>query len=173
MTGGGMEQPTTSRRTFLKVSALVGLGALGAGALTGCAEAQPSGQAGGPEEIVWDGAFDVVVVGFGAAGAAAAISAAEGGASVLIADKAPEGSEGGNSRYSSQLFVSADDKDQALAYQKALGGAYAVPDDVLEVYVDGLAGIRDTLVGWGLDESELLDVTDVTDEQIASIATNR
>lgn len=169
-----MEQPMTSRRTFLKVGAAAGLGALGVGALGSCASGQPASLGSGAlEEIAWDGVFDVVVIGFGAAGAAAAISAAESGASVLIVDKAPEGSEGGNSRYSSQLFVSAEDKDEAVAYHQALGNGYSVPEDVLDAYAEGLCSIRDTLVGWGLDRSELLDVTDVTDEDIGAIASNR
>ncbi|WP_180326617.1 twin-arginine translocation signal domain-containing protein [Raoultibacter phocaeensis] len=169
-----MEQPTTSRRTFLKVSAAVGLGGLGTAVLGSCTSGQsePSRPAA-LEEISWDGAFDVVVVGFGAAGAAAAISAAESGASVLVTDKAPEGSEGGNSRYSSQLFVSAEDKDEAVAYHQALCSGYSVPEDVVDVYAEGLCALRDTLIGWGLDPSELLDVTDVTDEDISVIAANR
>lgn len=170
-----MDQPTTSRRTFLKVGAVAGLGVLGAGALAGCSSSRPAEKPGSVvlEDIVWDGAFDVVVIGFGAAGAAAAISAAESGASVLVADKAPEGSEGGNSRYSSQLFASAEDKQQAIEYQQALGGGYSVPDDVLDAYAGGLVGIRDTLVEWGLDRSELLDVTDVTEDEIDALAENR
>lgn len=169
-----MDHPVTSRRTFLKVGAAAGLAAWGSGMLSGCASNQGALNIGtaSAEEIEWDGVFDVVVVGFGAAGAAAAISAAESGASVLLADKAPEGSEGGNSRFSSQLFVSADDKQQACDYQRALSGSYYVPDDVLDAYADGLCAIRSTLVDWGLDESELLDVTDVTQADIAELARN-
>lgn len=170
-----MEQPTTSRRTFLKAGVLAGLGVLGASALGACGQDRSGIEAGSTamEEIEWDGAFDVVVIGFGAAGAAAAIAAAESGASVLVADKAPEGSEGGNSRYSSQLFASAENKQQALEYHRALSGGYPVSDDVLDAYADGLANIRDTLVGWGLDSSELLDVTDVTEEEIDALVENR
>lgn len=169
-----MDQPTSSRRAFLKTSAMAGLGALSAGMLGGCSSHQSDQEPSSfTDRIEWDGAFDVVVIGFGAAGASAAISAAESGATVLVVDKAPEGSEGGNSRYSTQLFVSAEDRQQALVYHQALRGGYYVPDDVLGVYADGLAVIRDTLVGWGLDRSELLDVTDVTEEDINEIAKDR
>jgi succinate dehydrogenase/fumarate reductase flavoprotein subunit len=48
-----------------------------------------------PEQ--WDMEADVVVVGFGAAGAAAAITAQALGANVLLLEKAPTGQEGGNS----------------------------------------------------------------------------
>ena len=43
----------------------------------------------------WDRDADVVVVGYGAAGAATAITARDAGAKVLILEKAPEGEEGG------------------------------------------------------------------------------
>lgn len=44
----------------------------------------------------WDYTADVVVVGNGGAGTAAAIAAYDGGASVLILEKAPQGLDGGN-----------------------------------------------------------------------------
>lgn len=155
----------TSRRTFLKVGAAAGLGAFGAAALGGCApKASSQGASAGPsvtlEEIKWDGYFDVVVIGFGAAGASAAISAAESGAQVLIVDKAPEGSEGGNSRYCAQLFVSVNDASAGLEHHKALRGDFYAPDSVLEAYVDGLYTIKNTLAGWGADEAEMVDLTD-------------
>lgn len=171
-----MEGPATSRRTFLKASAACGIGALGAGFLAGCGGGGQQADSGGAtgaamlEDIAWDGAFDVVVVGLGAAGASAAIAAAESGASVLVVDKAPEGSEGGNSRYNSQLFASATNKDEALAYVGALAGGYYVPADVLDAYAQGLCDVRDTLVAWGLDEGELLDVTDVTEADIDALS---
>ena len=44
--------------------------------------------------IKWDKIYDVVVLGFGGAGASAARFAADNGAKVLLVDKAPEGHEG-------------------------------------------------------------------------------
>ena len=46
----------------------------------------------------WDVEADVVVVGFGAAGVAASVTAHDLGAKVVILEKAPEGQEGGNTR---------------------------------------------------------------------------
>lgn len=152
---------STSRRTFIKAGALAGIGALGATALAGCApKTAGSTQPSSAQDIAWDGCFDVVVVGFGAAGAASAIAAAEAGAHVLIVDKAPEGHEGGNSRYCAQLFVSISDFDQGLEHYKALRGQFYAPDDVLEAYVQGMCDIRSTLVSWGADESGMVDLTD-------------
>lgn len=47
---------------------------------------------------MWDYETDVLVVGYGGAGAAAALSAREAGAQVMIIEKNPDG--GGNTRYS-------------------------------------------------------------------------
>ena len=55
----------------------------------------------------WDKQADVVVIGFGAAGAAAAITAQDTGASVLILEKAPKGEEGGNTRVANQGYLNA------------------------------------------------------------------
>lgn len=152
---------STSRRTFIKAGALAGIGALGTAALASCApKTAGSSQSAAPQDISWDGCFDVVVVGFGAAGAASAIAAAEAGAQVLIVDKAPEGHESGNSRYCAQLFVSIDDYDQGLEHYKALRGDFYTPDEVLEAYVQGMCDIRSTLVAWGADEAGMVDLTD-------------
>ena len=53
----------------------------------------------------WDAVADVVVVGFGGAGAATAITAVEAGASVILLDKAPQGQEGGNTRVAAQGYL--------------------------------------------------------------------
>src|SRR5262245_2455963 len=46
------------------------------------------------------GPFDVVVIGAGLAGLAAALAAREEGASVCVLERAPESERGGNSRFS-------------------------------------------------------------------------
>ena len=45
----------------------------------------------------WDKETDVVAVGYGLAGAAAAMTAHDAGAKVFILEKMPKGKEGGNS----------------------------------------------------------------------------
>ena len=53
----------------------------------------------------WDVEADVVVVGFGAAGMAASVTAHELGCQVVILEKAPEGQEGGNTRVAGQGYL--------------------------------------------------------------------
>ncbi len=53
----------------------------------------------------WDVEADVVVVGFGAAGVAASVTAHDLGAKVVILEKAPEGQEGGNTRVAGQGYL--------------------------------------------------------------------
>ena len=61
----------------------------------------------------WDTEADVVVVGFGGAGAATAITAHGLGAKVLMLEKAPEGEEGGNTRVAGQGYLYVYDVDKA------------------------------------------------------------
>ncbi len=68
----------------------------------------------------WDAEADVVVVGFGGAGAATAITAHNLGAEVLMLEKAPEGEEGGNTRVAGQGYLHIDDIDEAIRYLNAL-----------------------------------------------------
>lgn len=95
------------------------------------------------DTIAWDGEYDVVVVGFGGAGATSAIYAADAGASVLVTEKAPEGNEGGNTRYCMQIIVAAEDK--AMSYWKALAGDHEMSEAVLDVWTDGLVNMPRTL----------------------------
>lgn len=53
----------------------------------------------------WDMEADVVVVGFGGAGVAAAVTAFELGSDVLILEKAPEDRAGGNTRIAAQGYL--------------------------------------------------------------------
>jgi len=87
---------------------------------------------------IWHNTFDIVVVGYGYAGAVAAIEASDAGQKVLLIEKLsyPGGisiCSGGNIRY-------ADDAEKAFAYLKATSGD-RTPDDVLEALAVGMAQI--------------------------------
>lgn len=89
-----------------------------------------------PLPETWDQQADIVVVGFGAAGAAAAITACELGASVLLLEKAPPGQEGGNTRVAGQGYLNTSSVDKAIAYLTALCGPYTVPDVMVRVWAE-------------------------------------
>jgi 3-oxo-5alpha-steroid 4-dehydrogenase len=78
-----------SRRDFVKGTAVGAALLSGAGVLAGCGTAAPVPAAGMPEQ--WDDEADVVIVGLGGAGAAAAIEASRAGASVLVLERTPTG----------------------------------------------------------------------------------
>ena len=86
----------------------------------------------------WDDSFDVVVVGYGYAGAIAAIEACDAGSSVLLVEKMPD--PGGISICSGGNVRTADDADEALAYLKETS-AGTTPDDVLAALAQGMTEV--------------------------------
>ncbi|HAT53738.1 MAG TPA: FAD-binding dehydrogenase [Lactobacillus sp.] len=89
-------------------------------------------------ETKWARTYDVIVIGFGAAGATASRFAADKGAKVLLLDAAPEGHEGGNTRYAGQVVLTGHDRAKTKAYFKALFNNIQIEDDMLDTYVDGI-----------------------------------
>ncbi|MCY4195155.1 MAG: FAD-dependent oxidoreductase, partial [bacterium] len=84
----------------------------------------------------WDQQADVVVLGMGAAGCAAAIAAADAGASVIVLEKMPEGREGGNTRISGGIWFNSLDRDGMAVYLRSLCGPYTLPEEIIEVWAD-------------------------------------
>ena len=80
----------------------------------------------------WDRIYDVIVIGFGGAGATAARFAADNGAKVLLTDVAPLHHEGGNTRYAGQGVSSNHNPEKALAYYQSLYDGYDMDKGVLE-----------------------------------------
>jgi succinate dehydrogenase/fumarate reductase flavoprotein subunit len=92
-----MKENGLSRRSFLKGAALVGASAAAVGLVACDAQAQDKqGEAGSVATFSWDQEADIVVVGLGCAGAAAAIEAATEGASVIVLEKMSEDQAGGD-----------------------------------------------------------------------------
>ena len=108
-----------SRRGFLKGMAA---GALGMGVMGASAFAEEK------DGIQWDAEYDVVVLGYGGAGANAAVAAAEQGVKVLLAEKAPEGAEGGNTAVSGQFVMATDDAEGLYEYLTTLMGKFQTWD---------------------------------------------
>ena len=121
-----------SRRSFLKGAAI------GAAGLTVASAGLNLRQAKAEDEIAWDAEYDVVVLGFGGAGANAAVAAYEQGAKVLLAEKAPEGAEGGNTAVSGQFVMATDDADGLYEYLTTLMGKFQNWDpDAVRAYCEG------------------------------------
>ena len=127
-----------TRRGFL--TGALALGAVGAGSmLAGCSS---EGGAGAPasDERAWDQETDVVVVGTGFAGLAAAHEAAKAGSQVVLVEKAPEKYAGGNSRACAQAIWSPEKTAEGVAYFKEITGDYhlvGLDDAVIEAYIGG------------------------------------
>ena len=102
----------------------------------------------------WDMEADVVVVGFGAAGVAAAVTAHDLGAEVVILEKAPEGEEGGNTRVAGQEYLNTSSVESAIAYLTALCGPYTVPATMVRVWAEEMGRNNAWLKGLGGDPQE-------------------
>jgi succinate dehydrogenase/fumarate reductase flavoprotein subunit len=89
-------------------------------------------------ELSWDLSFDVVVAGYGYAGAMAAIAAHDAGAKVLLLEKSPH--PGGASIMSAGGVIVAQDAERAFNYLKIIN-AGTTPDDVLRCMAQGMAGL--------------------------------
>lgn len=94
------------------------------------------------KKVNFDAWYDVIVVGFGGAGATAARFAADNGANVLLIDSAPEGKEGGNTRLSDQIVGAGDDYEGLLQYHKDMAAPLEVDVKVLETFTRGLVDMK-------------------------------
>ena len=94
-------------------------------------------------QVVWDEAYEVVVVGSGFAGLAAAISAHDGGARVLVIEKMAF--PGGISILAGGGICTARDPDDAFAYLQHTNAGTA-PDDVLRCLANGMSEIHEWVI---------------------------
>jgi succinate dehydrogenase/fumarate reductase flavoprotein subunit len=85
---------------------------------------------------IWDEEADVIVIGYGFAGATAAITACDAGANVILLEKAPEQHKGGNSRVSANIVFWPADVAQGETYFRALAGPYLdnISDEMIHVW---------------------------------------
>ena len=147
----------TSRRSFLK-------GAVGTAAVAAAATLSiPAEAAKAPKK--WDVTTDVVVIGFGGAGATTAISAAQNGANVVVLEKNPENHHISNTRMSGGIFHCPDkdgDKAALKAYAKAMFSGENIPwkeEGEIPEYSDPLAQLWADLTPTNLDFLKSLDPT--------------
>lgn len=102
----------------------------------------------------WHHEADVVVVGFGYAGACAAIAAHDAGAEVLILEKAPEQFAGGNSRVSGGGMRIPLNLSDAIKYFKMLFFGTVSEDDIVSM-VEALGKVPEQLKAWGINVAPL------------------
>lgn len=108
---------------------------MGAGELTGQPSSFWSKTGKSERDQKFDEQYDVIVVGYGFAGAVTAISAHDSGAKVLLIEKMAD--PGGISICAGGGLRLSTDPDDAFAYLKATNDGTA-PDDVLQAFVDGM-----------------------------------
>lgn len=95
------------------------------------------------KKFQWDAVYDVAVLGFGGAGATAARFAADNGAKVLLVDSAPEGHEGGNTRYSGQMVGAGTNYDALKNYHEHLAAPLTPDKEAFDAFVEGMANMGD------------------------------
>ena len=91
----------------------------------------------------WDEEVDLAVIGFGAAGAATAITASRLGASVLLAEKQAEQAHTPNTRMSRGIVMAVNDVDKATEYLTVCAGGM-VPEAPLRALAEKAADV----IGW-------------------------
>ncbi|MGV8083435.1 MAG: FAD-binding protein [Coriobacteriia bacterium] len=149
--GGGTE---FARRSFLKGAGILAVGASVAG-LAGCSSWGSSSSAarGLPES--WDGETDILIVGAGGAGIAAAITAAsEKLGEALVLEAASADNIGGNLRVSAGIMLVPKTVEGAVTYLKNLNGPYVVADELMQAWAVGICDTVDWLGELGIETSQ-------------------
>lgn len=144
-----MSKKDMTRRGFVK-----GAGAAAVGGALAAAPALADGAStvsfSYVDTVQWDEEYDVVVVGYGGAGAVAAITAAENGAKVLLTEKAPDSDKGGNTRYCEQYFNIPNSYEDGVAYFTSFAkGFETATDEVIDYMAKGSVEIGDWLLAHG------------------------
>lgn len=142
-----------SRRGFLR-GAGVAATAVAVAGVAGCATAGSGAQ--GAADVKWDRETEVLVLGFGGAGAVAAAAAHEEGAEVLILEKAPK-EGGGTTRISTGYSSIVLDPKGALEYLRTQVKGLT-PQEVFETYVQEGATLTDWLDDHGIVYTDVSSV---------------
>lgn len=146
-----------SRRNFIAAAAAVGaLGVLGSTGLVGCA---PKSSTSGATTKGETESYDIVIIGAGGAGMAAALAAKETGVeSLVILEKEP--SSGGNTQFSSsgmnasetkfQKAQGIEDSNELFAQETYVGGHNTGNMELITYMCDNSASAIDWLDGMGI-----------------------
>ncbi len=147
------DQNKISRRDFIKGAAAGAVTVAGASTLSALGARSAYAQTTIPAK--WDFETDVVVIGYGGAGAIAAINAADAGAKVILLEKYPgdtatEVRHTPSSRYCGGLCVTAKDAKEASTHLFALSFG-TTPKDVCDAWGEG------AVKNWSYINSLILD----------------
>src|SRR5258708_3620787 len=96
-----------------------------------------------PAQGSWDAEADLIVIGFGAAGACAAITGADAGVNVLVLEKQPEAWHTPSTRASGGQIMAVSDVEQATPYLDRCGGGM-IPLEVSRAWAEKAV----TVVDW-------------------------
>jgi succinate dehydrogenase/fumarate reductase flavoprotein subunit len=146
-----VKEELVNRREFLKGPAAAGA-AVAAGGVAGGLIPEPAKAEGVPAKLNKE--VDVVIVGTGHAGLAAAITAADAGAKVVILEKLKKELEGGNSKVSGNMWWAPTDLPQALQYIEALSYGLT-PKDCVQALAEEMVKLNDWLETLGIKHSPL------------------
>lgn len=166
-----MKQESThaySRRAFLGLGA--GAALLAGAGLAGCAPKGAGGasaSSGSDENVSWDKEADVVICGLGGAGVAAAVEAAEAGASVIILEMGTEGGGatkmsgglayfGGGTRLQKACGIE-DSLDNFKAYVKAVTIPSGGNEKLVDLYCEESVPTFDWLEAHGVPFDDAAD----------------
>jgi len=146
-----------TRRDFVKGAVISTAAVASAGALAGCSEKTAPAVSSLPEK--WDKEAEVVVVGYGGAGAVAAITAHEEGARVLILEKQPEGGHTSNTQMCAGVFISPTDIDDASAYMEVASRVNVdmpeskdIDDETIRAWAEYMVQNKDWLAELGAED---------------------
>lgn len=92
----------------------------------------------------WDDEADVVIAGYGVAGAAAAIEAhdIDPKADILVLEKMSEPFQGGNSRAAGQSLLISKDVEALKTYQRAMSESNPIPEDMLATWAERMVALE-------------------------------
>jgi succinate dehydrogenase/fumarate reductase flavoprotein subunit len=97
---------------------------------------------------------DLIVVGYGAAGVAAAVTAARKGATVALIEKQPEHAHYSSTRMSGGLIMGASNAEVATLYLDACAGGM-IPTDVNLAWAERAVGVQDWMRGIGIESVQM------------------
>jgi succinate dehydrogenase/fumarate reductase flavoprotein subunit len=97
------------------------------------------------DEMRWDRVADIVVLGCGAAGMAAAIAGHDCGVEVLVLEKTDEHHAGGNTRLSGGIWFDNRNEERAALYLENLCGPFKLPLEVIRAWATETAKNSDWL----------------------------